>query len=489
MTEGLRRAIIDIGSNSVRLVIFGGAARAPVVLYNEKLMAGLGRGVIAEGRLSDEAQAQAISGLARFREIVDSMGVVSLDAVATAAVRDAENGGEFLAKAAHAGVPARLLSGEDEAVASGFGVISAIPDADGVVADLGGGSLELVRVYDGAVHDRVSLPLGILTVPKIRAGGIGRLRKHVQTLIAGIPWAWRCNGLPLYLVGGSWRSLARVHMERAGFPLSVIGSYDFPPEDARPLADEIASMDKNRIKLVPGMPSARVPMVEDASALLAALVAAISPSHLVTCAFGLREGLLFQALSREERALDPLLEGVGFATMSQQQVPGYGRALMRWLDGLFGTEPEEMARLRHAVCMMRGTGWASNPDFRALGGEELALHGNWIGVTASDRAIMGMALFVGMGGKAEPPSILSRLAEPDALGLARKWGTAIRLAQRLSGGAPAILDRTTLARKGSSLTLSLPHGLAALQDSTLRRRLDVLATSLGLADAQICLTG
>jgi len=440
--------------------------------------------VIARGALSDDGMALALGALARFATIIREMGVDQIDAVATAAVRDASNGPTFVARAKGAGLPVRLLSGEEEALAAGYGVISAIPDADGIVADLGGGSLELVRVQGGVVHDRVSLPLGILRVPDIRAGGVGQLRRHVQTQIAAIPWAWRCNDLPLYLVGGSWRSLARVHMLRTQFPLPVLGQYTMPPEDARPLADAIAQMDKAAIKAVPSMPSSRVPMVADASALLAALTAAISPSQLVTCAFGLREGLLFQALSEEERALDPLIEGVRFATENQQQVPGYGQALTSWIDALFADDPAPMRRLRHAVCMLHGTGWASNPEFRALSGEELAIHGNWVGVTASDRAVMGMALFVGMGGATEP-GILSQLASPEELHRARRWGLAIRLAQRLSGGAPAILHQVRLERGPDRLTLHLPTALASLAEAVLNRRLNALATALGLSEAGV----
>lgn len=485
MTESIRRAIIDIGSNSIRLVVFGGSARAPVVLYNEKLMAGLGRGVIETGRLAEESVAAALAGLKRFQVLVDAMDVASLDVVATAAVRDAADGARFVGQIRALGLPVRLLSGDDEASASGYGVVSAIPDADGIVADLGGGSLELVRVRGGAIFDRVSLPLGILKVPMIEASDADALSRHVATLVAQSPWVSTCQGLPLYLVGGSWRSLARVHMHQNGFPLPVLSEYRMPTADLAPLATAVASMDRNALKQIPSMPSARIPMINDSAALLAALSQAINPSHLITCAFGLREGLLYQALTPEQRALDPLLEGVRFATGLQQQVPGYGDALMRWLDGLFGDEGPAFSRLRYAVCMLRGTGWASNPDFRALGGEELALHGNWSGVDARDRAIMAMALFVGFGGSGGAPKILSLLADTESLDHARAWGLAIRLAQRLSGGAPDILDQCGLTGEGGKLSLALPKALASLQDETLSRRLDALAGLLNLAPESV----
>jgi exopolyphosphatase / guanosine-5'-triphosphate,3'-diphosphate pyrophosphatase len=472
VSECNRRAIIDIGSNTIRLVVFGGAARAPVVLYNEKLMAGLGRGVVSTGNLTADAMKVALVGLARFKTLIDSMELSSTRVVATAAVRDAKNGQMF-------------LSGEAEAQASGYGVISAIPEADGVVADLGGGSLELVRVRHGEVSKQVSLPIGILNAAEIRTEGTGSLRRHIQKLIARTSWAWRSDNLPLYLVGGSWRSLARVHIHQTSFPLPVIGSHRIAPQDVRPMSDMIQTMDRAAIKAIPLMPAGRVPLVADAAALLAALVEAISPSEIITCSFGLREGLLFEGLDAEERRKDPLIEGIRFATATQDQFPGHGDALLQWLNGLFGAEENAFSRLRHAVCLLIGTGWASNPDFRALSGEELALHGNWAGVTTSDRAIMGMALYVGLGGAKEPPPILAQLADLKSLEIARTWGLALRLAQRLCGGSKSILDRSGIAVENQKLMLHLPDELAALDDPSVRRRLERLGSAMSVTSSEI----
>lgn len=485
MNEGLLRAIIDIGSNTIRLVVFGGAPRVPVVLYNEKLLAGLGQGVIDNGKLSGSSIKTALAGLARFRTLVASMPVASFQVVATAAVRDAANGGEFLERVRELGLPVELLSGDAEAQASGYGVISAIPRADGVVADLGGGSLELVRIAGGRIAQQVSLPIGILSIPEIRARGDGSLRRHIQKLVAQNSWAWRSHNLPLYLVGGSWRSLARVHIHQSGFPLPIIGNYTMRPEDVRPLSDAIQAMDLAAIRAIPSMPSGRVPLVANAGALLAALVEAISPSEVVTCAFGLREGLLYQALEQSERMKDPLIEGVKFATALQDQTPGHGDALHLWLDGIFGSEDQALRRLRYAVCLLIGTGWASNPDFRALSGEELALHGNWVGVTARDRAIMGMALYVGLGGTGDAPLILKELADENGLQTARCWGFALRLAQRLSGGSRAILAQTKVTFTQSVLTLHLPERLAALDDPSVRRRLKRLGNALSPVPCEV----
>jgi exopolyphosphatase / guanosine-5'-triphosphate,3'-diphosphate pyrophosphatase len=476
-----RRAIIDIGSNSVRLVVFGGHPRAPVALYNEKLAAGLGKTVIASGVLDTAAADAAIAVLARFKALIDAMHIDSLRVVATAAVRDASNGGAFLNRVRATGLPVELLTGDEEAVASGYGVISAIADADGIAADLGGGSLELVRISGGQVHDRISLPLGILRIPEIRGRGVGRLARYVQQLADEYPWLREAKDLPLYLVGGSWRSLARVHIELTGFPLPVIANHIIPPGDARMLVDKLAEMDRATLKQIRGLPQGRIVFLSDAAALLAALSAALDPSQLVVCASGLREGLLFQSLSAEERAQDPLIAGAQFAADQQRRFPGYGEALANWLDGLFEQEAGDIARLRHAACLLADLGWASNPDFRAIAAEELALHGNWVGVNAQDRGVIASALYASFGGNPNnEPALLAALAPPEMLAKARTWGLAIRLAHRLSGGAARILSQCPITIKGDAMILSIDPALAALDNGSVRRRLDRLASALML---------
>jgi exopolyphosphatase/guanosine-5'-triphosphate,3'-diphosphate pyrophosphatase len=348
---------------------------------------------------------------------------------------------------------------------------------------MGGGSLELVRVGEGQVHERISLPFGAMRVASIRAEGTGRLRKALRGALAGQDWVRQCAGQPLYLVGGSWRTLARVHMQLHDWPLPVLGSYAFAPEEARNLKLQVRELGTARMLTIPGVSNARVLQLDDAAALLAALAGEVAPSEVVVSVFGLREGLLYQDLPPAERARDPLIEGVQHIVGGQTQVPGYAEALLAWSDGAFPHEPAAERRLRHAACLIAGTGWASNPDFRVIEGEDMALHGNWIGLDAADRAVMAMALHVGLGGDPEaPPPLLVRLAPPERLARARAWGFAIRLAQRLGGGSPAALARLPLQLDASAgLVLTIPQPFRALADSRLERRLARLALALGQA--------
>lgn len=479
MSELRRQAIIDIGSNTIRLVVFGGAPRAPTVLFNEKLMAGLGKGVVPGGALDPAARAVALKGLARFAALVRLMAPDSLQVVATAAVRTASDGPEFLEQVRGLGLPAELLSGDDEAVAAGYGVISSVPDACGLVADMGGGSLELVRVGGGTVHERVSLPFGVIPVGAIRAGGTGMLKKALRKALKPHAWLQQVTGQTLYVVGGGWRTLARVHMDRFGWPLPVLGTYRFPAADARDLKQLVREAGPDKLAAIPGISAARAVQLDDAAAMLVALVREVQPAAIEVSSFGLREGLLYQQLDEKTRALDPLIAGVHHAIDGQLAIPGYPDAVLDWTDGAFPDEDTPLRRLRHAACLMAGTGWASSPDFRVLAGEEMALHGNWTGIDARGRAVIAMALHVGLGGDpAAAPPILAELADPDELDRATAWGLALRLAQKLGGGSPQALAELPLAiAPDGDLTLTVPRQDIALIDNASERRF----TRLGLA--------
>ncbi|WP_296679952.1 Ppx/GppA family phosphatase [Novosphingobium sp.] len=481
MSDLRRQAIIDIGSNSIRLVVFGGAPRAPATLFNEKLMAGLGKGMVPGGPLDSQARAFALQGLARFAALVRLMEPETLRVVATAAVRTASDGPNLIAEVQSLGLPAELLSGDDEAVAAGYGVISAKPDARGLVADMGGGSLELVRVADGEVHERVSLPLGLIPVGSIRAGGTGLLRKALRTMLKPHGWIAQVEGQTLYVVGGGWRTLARVHMHDAGWPLSVLGTYRFPAEDARLLKIAVREAGSEKLAGIRGVRHSRAVQLDDAAALLAALVREARPAAIEVSTFGLREGLLYQQLDTATRAQDPLIAGVRHAVGGQLPIPGYPDAVLEWSDGAFPDEPQGLRRLRHAACLMAGTGWASNPDFRVLSGEEMALHGNWIGVDAAGRAVIAMALHVGLGGDpSDAPAIFAALADEAVLDRARAWGVALRLAQRLGGGSPQVLAAVPVSiAPDGDLVLKVRRADIALVDSASERRLTRLGLALG----------
>jgi exopolyphosphatase/guanosine-5'-triphosphate,3'-diphosphate pyrophosphatase len=471
-----RTGIIDIGSNSVRLVVYQGPARIPAVLFNEKVMAGLGRGLAATGRMDDAAVALAKAALARFAAVAREMEVTSLRTVATAAVRDAANGPDFIAAAAAHGLQIELLSGEQEASGAGEGVLSGIPQADGIVGDLGGGSLELVRVGGGSVGDRVSFPLGVLRIAGQRGKPLDRL---VTRLIEGAGWAGRGAGLPFYLVGGSWRALARLDMGLTGYPLPIAHQYRMTPERIAQLASRIALLDKPALRAIPGLTAGRTATLADAAALLGVLLRQLGSRETIVSAFGLREGLLFAALDAPTRARDPLIAAAREEGRLLGRFPEHGDLLDRWIAPLFVTEPAAQARIRHAACLLADVGWRANPDFRAERGMEIALHGNWVAIEPAERAQLAQALFTCLGGGMTHPEPLTRLADGDALRRAVAWGLAIRLGQRFSGGLAGPLDRTRLTLDDAAVTLNLAAADRSLHSDTVEKRHVALAALLG----------
>ncbi|MFA6124978.1 MAG: Ppx/GppA family phosphatase [Sphingomonas sp.] len=474
-----RTGIIDIGSNSIRLVVYQGPERLPAILFNEKVMAGLGRGLAETGAIAESGLAVASDALARFAAVAREMEVTRLRTVATAAVRDASNGRVLLNTARDLGLEVELLSGEQEATAAGHGVLSAIPEADGIVGDLGGGSLELIRIGGGAVRERVSFPLGVLRLGALRDKGQGALQRQVARLLDAAGWTGKGAGLPLYLVGGSWRALARLDMHLSSYSLPVIHEYAMSAEAVARMGRTISHVNKAWLRAIPGLSAGRAATLGDATALLVVLLKHLQIETTIVSAFGLREGLLYGALDDSVRAQDPLIVATRDEGRRHGRFAEHGDLLDGWIAPLFTNDTPDMARLRLAACLLADVGWRANPEFRAERGVEIALHGNWVAIDARGRALVAQALYTSLGGGTETPEPLGVLATPTDLRHAVLWGLAMRLGQRMSGGLAGPLQRSSLADDGATLTLSVAPGDRALYSETVERRHNALAAALG----------
>jgi exopolyphosphatase/guanosine-5'-triphosphate,3'-diphosphate pyrophosphatase len=476
--------IIDIGSNSIRLVVYRGRHRTPPILFNEKVMAGLGRGVAATGRLSREGLEAAESAIARFALLCEDMQVDQLRAVATAAVREAANSQEFLDRIrARCGVEVEVISGEAEARFAALGVLAGMPGADGVVGDLGGGSLELVRVADGRTHERVSLPIGSLKLDAARKKGPRALSAFVRKALDKVAWADAGRGKPFYMVGGSWRALAQLHMFLTEHPLPVVHQYAMAPETADRLVRAVTQMQPKTLRMVPNISTSRVPSLPGAAVLLRAVTKRLGSSQLVASAYGLREGLLFDSLPSEIRAQDPLLAAARAEGERQGRFPEHGDIFMAWMNGLFAPEAPGDERLRHAACLLSDVAWRAHPDFRAERAVDVALHGNWTAILTHERAMLAAALFACFGGSFQHPivELLHLLTDAPSLRRAWLWGLALRLGQRLSGGTAQALTASRLYRRGGELVLTLAPHHAALYGDAVARRLRGLAQAMDLS--------
>jgi exopolyphosphatase/guanosine-5'-triphosphate,3'-diphosphate pyrophosphatase len=468
--------IIDIGSNSVRFVAYGGTERVPSVLFNEKVMAALGRGVAKNGKLDPEAMDLTLRSLARFRQLGKEMGLKRVHIVATAAVRDASNGKEFLKLIADLGLKPKLISGDEEAELAGLGVISAIPQAKGIVADLGGGSLELIGVARGAVGSAVTLPLGVLRLgPDPDRGEIAHV---IRDGIKSSRLKDAARGVSLYLVGGSFRALALLDMKTAGHPLPIVHSHRIMPERLPDLRRALESMSNDELKTHTQISGARIPTLPAVVTLLEAMIPVLGPKKIYVSAFGLREGLLYRDLDELTRDEDPLLAAALEVGDRLGRFGDHGTALDIWMDPLFPDEAGDMRRLRLAACLLGDIAWNAHPDFRAERAVDMALHGNWVGINSHGRAVLGRALCSAFGGDSGFNAEVAALLKPGEVERLVAWGKALRLAQRLSGGTEALLRKTSIALKPGKVILSIPEKYRALYSEAVERRLLQLARTM-----------
>src|SRR6202049_4982959 len=237
-------AVIDVGSNSVRLVVYDGLTRSPTELFNEKALCGLGREVQSTGLLAADAVQHALYTLRRYRALCQTMGVKKTLAIATAACRDAKNGRSFIRQAERIiKVDVDVLSGSREAELTALGVISGVHRSDGIVGDLGGGSLELVDVHNTRVRHGLTRPLGGLALADISAKSLKKAEKFVKKALDKLPVLKACEDRSFYAVGGTWRSLARLHMWQTGYPLHVMHGYSISADEALEFARLVHRVD------------------------------------------------------------------------------------------------------------------------------------------------------------------------------------------------------------------------------------------------------
>lgn len=474
-------AVIDIGSNSVRLVVYEDALRAPSPVFNEKVLCGLARGLDKTGRLAEDRIQLALTSLRRFRALIDAMGVDRIDAVATAAVRDAENGPEFVETVeGECGFKVRVLRGEDEGRLSALGLLSGIPEADGVVGDLGGGSLELVSVSDGQPHQAVTLPLGPLRLVDAADGDLDAAKRIVDDAIDGIDWLGVGRGKRFYPIGGAWRMLARVHMAKTHYPLHVIHQYSIPGAEATEFAQFVARLGKDTLRKVSGVSRKRIENVPYAAYLLEKVIAATGAESIVFSAYGLREGCLYDRLSAAERRVDPLIARCQLEASRMGRVTADGETLFDWIGPIFSGETPRLRQLRLAACHLADIGWSEHPDYRADMVLARILHHPGVGTDHGGRAFMALA--VASRHAAIDPRLLKRemgdLLSNEEASRARAIGLAMRLAYTFSGGVIALLQQARLERTGDRITLLLPDHADILVGDVVERRFKTLARAL-----------
>lgn len=477
--------VIDIGSNSIRLVIFENARRFAVPLFNEKVQCALGRGVNITGKLDPEGVKRAFPVLERFHAIAEAMRVTRLDAVATAAVRDAKDGAAFVAEAqARCGVPVRIISGAEEASLAADGVLSAIQNANGLVGDLGGGSLELTRVVQGQKGENVTLSIGPFQLIDAAQGSLGKARRLVDEALAAHAWLSACKGETLYAVGGIWRSLARLHMRQNNYSLHVLHHYSFQAKDAENLLHVISGLSRKSLESLTGLARRRLEALPYGALVMERLIGAARISRIVISAYGLREGLLFHMLPAEERARDPLIAAAQDMARQMSRFPAHGEELAKWTEAIFDGETPDEKRLRLAACYLSDINWRAHPDYRGVHAFNEILRAPMVGIDHPGRAFLAQTVFhryTGGDEESEPMPEVAALTSPSMASRALQLGLALRLGHTFSASAPGILSATTLARTPKAIVLRVPQAFAPLAGEVARKRLAALSESFDIA--------
>jgi len=474
-------AIIDIGSNSVRLVAFEGLTRAPLPVFNEKILCGLGRGIAETGRLHEEGRVQAIETIRRFAMLTRAMGADLIDVVATAAVRDANNGADFVRTVEQeCGVKVRILSGTDEAQLAAFGVLAGMPDADGTAGDLGGGSLELVTIRDHGLTGQATLPIGPLRLMGRRGGRDPAIVAEIDRALEGVSWIAQARNKPFYAVGGAWRSFAKLHMAQHRYPLKVIHHYTVPRRSALELARLVAGFGRESLENMEGVSKRRREVLPTASLILERLLRVAEPSEVIFSSFGLREGLLFARLDEATREQDPFLAACRDVGVLGSRFAYHADEIDNWMGDLFDDGPRVEARLRYAATLLSDVAWRAHPDYRAEQALNRILHAPLVGVDHASRAFVAYAVCTRYrGGRAgDGVEVALRLLPPDMAARARVVGLALDVAHTLSGGSPGILAKMRLEKGAEELVLHVPKALEPIVGDLVFRRFRSLGQAL-----------
>jgi exopolyphosphatase/guanosine-5'-triphosphate,3'-diphosphate pyrophosphatase len=472
-------AIVDIGSNSVRLVIYEGENRVAATVQNEKSICGIGRDMVTTGRLHPQGCAEALEALARFRLIADGLSVPVREAVATAAARDASNGAEFIARAEKAwGSPIRVLAGEDEARIAAEGVIAGIPAADGLAADLGGGSLDMIGVKNGRTGRAVTLPFGPLRLMDQSKGDPDKAREIVDKGLKALP---DLDAAALYAVGGIWRSFARVDMEEQHYPLHVLQQYVIPRGRALRLCRLLAGLSKDSIRKIKVVPKRRAESLPYGAVVLERLIEAAGIKDVVISAYGLREGLLYSRLPAAERARDPLTAFARASNARQARVPAHAQEMFDWTAPLFDGEGGEAARIREASAFFSDIGWRRHPDDRAIGVFSQVLTAPFAGADHRARALIAASIYHRYSGDEDFPRelALASLLEKDDERRAKIMGLAWRFAFSLSASAAGELPHYRLRLTPAKVLLDVPRRREAIASEPVQKRLGELADAMG----------
>jgi exopolyphosphatase / guanosine-5'-triphosphate,3'-diphosphate pyrophosphatase len=497
MTEGAQGrlkgrepvSVIDIGSNSVRLVVYEGIVRSPTVLFNEKILCGLGKGIADTGRLNEKAVADALAALKRFRALSKQAGAKAMHVLATAAAREAANGSLFVAEAEGIlGCKIQVLTGQEEAYFSALGIVSSFWRPNGIVGDLGGGSLELADVKGTQIGEGITLPLGGLRLSDMSGGSLAKAAKLARTHLSKARLLENGAGRAFYAVGGAWRNIGKLHMGATGYPLHVMHEYEIPYAEAALFLRRVAKGDADKIPGIETVSRNRQSLLAYGAAVMLEVIQRMKPHSVIMSGLGVREGYLYSLLGRQEQAEDPLISAATELSVLRARSPEHARELAQWTGEVFSAlgmeETENEARLRRAACLLADIGWRAHPDYRGAQSMNIISNGAFIGIDHPGRTYMALANFYrheGLIDGALSPEI-RQLAPQRLFERAKLLGALMRVVYLFSAAMPGVIPRLAFKTDGAGgFLFKVPKDLADLAGERTEGRLQQFARLAGKA--------
>ncbi|MDL2404562.1 exopolyphosphatase [Rhizobium calliandrae] len=446
-------SVVDIGSNSVRLVVYEGHSRSPTILFNEKVLCGLGKGIALTGRMDEESVARALAALHRFKALSDQARASTIYVLATAAAREASNGPEFIHQAESIlQRKVRLLSGEEEAQFSALGIISGFFSPDGIAGDLGGGSLELIDIKGKEIGKGVTLPLGGLRLSEYADGSLARARSFARKHVKTAKLLGKGEGRTFYAVGGTWRNIAKLHMEIRKYPLHMMQGYEVPLDEMMRFLDQISEARDTKEPALLSISKHRRSLLPFGAVAMREVLAEMKPSIVSFSAQGVREGYLYSLLTEAERHSDPLLVAAGELAILRARSPEHARELAEWTGRMmpfFGiTETEEESRYRQAACLLADISWRAHPDYRGLQALNIIAHTSFVGITHAGRAFIALANYYRFEGLNDDGATgpLATIATPLFIERAKLLGGLLRVVYLFSASMPGVVRNLSFRR-------------------------------------------
>jgi exopolyphosphatase/guanosine-5'-triphosphate,3'-diphosphate pyrophosphatase len=471
------------------VVIYESLSRAPTILFNEKVLCGLGKGLGSSGRMDEEAVQRALAALKRFRALSTQARAGDVYVLATAAAREASNGSTFVQKAEEIlGQRIQVLSGEDEARFSALGVISGFHEVDGIAGDLGGGSLELIDIKGKTFGRGITLPLGGLRLSESSGNSITKARTFARKQVNTARFLEKGEGRTFYAVGGTWRNIAKLHMEITQYQLHMMQGYEMPTADMQRFLEDVIAAKDSKDPAWQSVSKSRRALLPFGAIAMQEVLTAMKPAKVVFSAQGVREGYLYSLLPDDERDSDPLVGAADQLAILRARSPEHARELAEWTGRMvpfFGiTETEEESRYRRAACLLADISWRAHPDYRGAQALNVIAHSSFVGITHPGRAYLALANYYRFEGLNDDGATgpLAGIATPRLLDLAKLLGGLLRVVYLFSASMPGIVNHLTFrasSRSDLDLEFVVPHAYADFAGERLDGRLQQLAKLTG----------